>query len=119
MIAVRVFDRIFSNQPALKKSIKAIAGFMQRRGTVDGLPVRHGHNLEVRHGYFGGCYGRPTPEGRQALETFRDQEGIKLELTYTAKTAAAFMDAAKTMPGPLLFWNTYSSADLSQWIEKE
>ena len=118
VIAVRVFDRMFSNLPALKKAVTAIAGYMQRRGSAAGLPARTGDNLEIRHGYFGGRYGRPTPAGHKALEAFREHAGIKLELTYTAKAAAAFLEAAREMPGPLLFWNTYSSADLSRWIGK-
>jgi D-cysteine desulfhydrase len=46
-----------------------------------------------------------------------DREGIALDPTYTAKTFAALYDFIKT-PGhdkePVLFWHTYSSADMTK-----
>ena len=44
---------------------------------------------------------------------------ITLEPTYTAKTFAAFLAVARsnTDKGPLLFWNTFSSVDLSALAE--
>jgi D-cysteine desulfhydrase len=72
-------------------------------------------NLKVLHGYFGGRYGRPTRKGSQAIEAFESEDGIRLEHTYTGKAAAAFLDAARRTKDPLLFWNTYSSADISKW----
>jgi len=45
-----------------------------------------------------------------------EKEGIALDPTYTAKTFAAVLDHWKKSPeggGPLLYWHTLNSADLS------
>jgi len=67
--------------------------------------------------YVGEGYGCATRECRDALALMNDREGIALDPTYTAKTFAALCDFIKT-PGhekePILFWNTYSSADMTK-----
>ena len=67
-------------------------------------------------GYVGDGYGCATKECRDALALMNDREGITLDPTYTAKTFAALCDFIKT-PGhekePILFWHTYSSADMT------
>ena len=49
-------------------------------------------------------------------------EGIRLDLTYTAKTMAAMLDFIKRHPevssAPVLFWNTYNSVDFMEIIRK-
>jgi D-cysteine desulfhydrase len=77
-------------------------------------------DIHIIHDFFGGEYGRITPEGKEALELMQRTEGIKLELTYTAKTLAGLLDFIKRHPelnnAPLLFWNTYNGVDLTQTI---
>jgi len=67
--------------------------------------------------YVGEGYGCATRECRDALALMNDREGIALDPTYTAKTFAALCDFIKT-PGhekePILFWNTYSSVDMTK-----
>ena len=67
--------------------------------------------------YVGEGYGCATIECRDALALMNDREGIALDPTYTAKTFAALYDFIKT-PGhdkePVLFWHTYSSADMTK-----
>jgi len=64
---------------------------------------------------YGGGYGHPTEAGRSAQRLAEDTEGIRLEPTYTAKTLAGLLEHGRrnTFRGPLLFWNTFNSADLS------
>ncbi len=64
---------------------------------------------------YGGGYGHPTEAGRSAQRLVEEAEGIRLEPTYTAKTFASLLEHGrrKTFPGPLLFWNTFNSVDLS------
>ena len=68
--------------------------------------------------FFGGEYGRVTPEGVAAVELIKKTEGIKLETTYTGKALAAMLDFVKkdkSLNGaPVLFWNTYNSVDFSK-----
>ena len=66
--------------------------------------------------FFGGEYGLPTAEGNRAQRLFRDQEGIILDSTYTAKTCAALLDFMKDpwqTKEPVLYWHTYNSRDMS------
>lgn len=63
--------------------------------------------------YYGEGYGVATTKGQQAIHLFKEQ-GILLEQTYTGKAAAAFIDQLSQRSGPVLFWNTYNSRDMSQ-----
>jgi D-cysteine desulfhydrase len=70
----------------------------------------------INQAQFGRGYGHPTPTGRAALALLADTEGLQLDLTYTAKTFAGLIEhiGAELDQGPLLFWHTYNSVDLSQ-----
>ena len=65
--------------------------------------------------HLGAGYGHPTDEGRSALALMSETEDISLDITYTAKTFGALLGHVKTHPvdGPVLFWNTFNSVDLS------
>ncbi|MDD5398557.1 MAG: pyridoxal-phosphate dependent enzyme [Dehalococcoidia bacterium] len=79
-------------------------------------------DFDLEPGFFGGEYGRVTPEGRAAVDLIKKTEGIGLETTYTGKTLAAMLDFIKKGGSPdgapLLFWNTYNSVDYSETIKK-
>lgn len=62
--------------------------------------------------YFGEGYGVATKKGVLASQKFQ-AVGIKLEQTYTAKAAAAFLDLLERHQSPVLFWNTYNSRNMS------
>ncbi len=67
--------------------------------------------------YLGDGYGCATDKCLRAMELLRDREGIALDPTYTGKAAAALLDFIAE-PGhakePVLYWHTYSSADLAE-----
>lgn len=65
----------------------------------------------MRGEWYGDGYGVPTAAGQQALVAFQEQ-GFTLEATYTAKAAAAFLQALQSGDQPLLFWHTYNSRPL-------
>ena len=67
--------------------------------------------------YFGDGYGVATKAGVAAIERFA-AEGIKLEQTYTGKAAAAFLDALQQSDDNCLFWNTYNSRGMSQYLQR-
>ncbi|MFA5400944.1 MAG: pyridoxal-phosphate dependent enzyme [Dehalococcoidia bacterium] len=79
-------------------------------------------DFDLEQDFFGGEYGRVTPEGRAAVDLIKKTEGIKLETTYTGKALAAMLDFIKKGRSPdgapLLFWNTYNSVDYSETIKK-
>jgi D-cysteine desulfhydrase len=83
-------------------------------------------DITIRHpaiftNYLGGGYGSPTRAGGQADRLMQAKEGIKLDPTYTAKTVAAVLDYCRTHQenrGPVLYWHTYNSVDLSARTQK-
>ena len=118
VVAVQVIARLIANRPRLMMLTSSTAHYLTSRGDQTARPASIGRNLEVRQGYVGPGYGHPTEEAERAVEVFMKEEGVKLEFTYTGKAAAAFLAEAKTNTAPLLFWNTYSSADISSWVKK-
>jgi D-cysteine desulfhydrase len=78
------------------------------RASVD--PAR----LRLPREWLGAGYGHPTPEGERARAILKSAAGIELEDTYTGKTLAAVLALreAGDLTGPILFWNTFSSAPL-------
>ncbi len=70
--------------------------------------------------YFGGGYGVPTQAGSTVGRLVKKKEGIALDPTYTAKTFAAVFDYCRNRgrdSGPVLYWHTYNSVDLSTQAE--
>ncbi len=66
-------------------------------------------NIDNRH--LGRGYALPTQEGKRVLSLAREQAGLELELTYTAKALAALAaDAQKFGGQPVLFWNTQAAS---------
>jgi 1-aminocyclopropane-1-carboxylate deaminase/D-cysteine desulfhydrase-like pyridoxal-dependent ACC family enzyme len=61
----------------------------------------------------GDGYGHPTDAARDALARFAE-DGVALDLTYSAKAAAGLLDLARRAPPGrrYLLWNTLSSAPL-------
>ena len=75
---------------------------------------------DIRHGYVGEGYARPTRKGREAMLVFRQYADIELDSTYTAKAFAAVIDdAALLRDQVVLFWNTQGTAskDLARATE--
>lgn len=63
--------------------------------------------------YFGNGYGHQTDQAREAASQF-EKMGVRLESTYTAKAAAAFLTIQATTDEPTLFWNTFNSRDMTE-----
>jgi D-cysteine desulfhydrase len=66
--------------------------------------------------YLGDGYGHPTVKGMAAYQRMKENEGIDLDPTYTAKTLAAVLDYCDSKSTPaqtILFWNTYNGVDLT------
>ena len=79
-------------------------------------------DFDLELNFFGGEYGRVTPEGEAAVDLVKKTEDIGLETTYTGKTLAAVLDFVKkdkSLNGaPVLFWNTYNSVDYSETVRQ-
>ncbi|RME27778.1 MAG: pyridoxal-phosphate dependent enzyme [Deltaproteobacteria bacterium] len=117
VVAVRVIDRLVANRPRLLALIGAALGLARSAGDAAAFVQPASDDFEVDHRFIGRGYGHPTPEAERASSIFREA-GITMECTYTAKAAAAMLDAARQERGPLLYWHTLSSADISGWVER-
>jgi len=72
--------------------------------------------LHVLVDFFGGQYGLPTIEGKEAIDLIEKTDKIKLDLTYTGKTFSALLAFVREKKMELvgktiLFWNTLNSID--------
>ncbi|MAQ17209.1 MAG: hypothetical protein CMN30_20745 [Sandaracinus sp.] len=77
--------------------------------------ARLGSTLEVDGRWLGWGYGRETAAGKRAVDEFRAKAGFELDTTYSAKGAAAFLEAIRRPGGgPTLFWSTKSTAPLPE-----
>ena len=62
----------------------------------------------------------PSAAGIDAHRLMKEKQGIELEPTYTAKTFAAVLEYCRSRQrgrGPVLYWHTYNSVDLSAQAE--
>jgi len=74
-----------------------------------------GKYLRVDGNELGPGYGFATDAGRRASELLARSAELRVDSTYSAKAAAAFVRAAREKrEGPLLFWSTKSSAPLPE-----
>ncbi|MDX9721505.1 MAG: pyridoxal-phosphate dependent enzyme [Myxococcota bacterium] len=114
VIGVRVVDRFLTNTAAVKVLAARALRVLMTAGVK--LPARKllMRPVVLEHTQFGPGYGEPTREAIDALSALEQSDGIRLETTYTAKTLAAWMAAARSgnAEGPSLFWNTFNSQPL-------
>ena len=68
--------------------------------------------LDLRTDFFGAGYGAATARGVRAMARFAAAGGPRLDVVYSAKSAAAALELAAAGAGPVLFWATKSSAPL-------
>jgi 1-aminocyclopropane-1-carboxylate deaminase/D-cysteine desulfhydrase-like pyridoxal-dependent ACC family enzyme len=96
---------------------KTVSRLMKRtyrylRRASDEVPLIQLRAINLNDGHFGRGYGHATDEGDAAMELFK-RRGIVLESTYTAKTAAAVLQACQRNPEEtILYWHTFNSADV-------
>ena len=115
VVGVQVAPSAFANPKALLRLARKSLKLMQRHDrsvpkvelTLADFPVERGH--------YGPGYGHPTPACREAIQFMSEREEIFLDPTYTGKTFGALLARVSTeaSEGPVLFWNTLSSVDLT------
>jgi 1-aminocyclopropane-1-carboxylate deaminase/D-cysteine desulfhydrase-like pyridoxal-dependent ACC family enzyme len=116
VVAVRVVDRVACNARKVSSLVEAITRRLappDEKARPAPLP-----RWRVEHDFFGGAYGRATPQSDEAVARAA-KVGLKLEPTYTGKTMAALVADAQAgrLDGKrVLFWNTYSGVDLAPLV---
>ena len=115
LIGVRVAHAPFAGPRAVLRLARSTSNFMRRHSP--GIPALRLSlaDITVDRAYYGPGYGHPTETAREAISLMQDAEGIPLEVTYSGKAFAALLESVRTrsIEGPVLFWNTFNSVDLS------
>ena len=118
VIGVRVVPKLVTNQIVVAAHANRAVRYF--RALDPNFPsIRFGAaQVRLLDDYFGREYGRPTPEGKQAIDALREQEDLILDPTYTGKTFAGLADFVKkqgSVDEPIIFWHTYNRMDLAPY----
>jgi D-cysteine desulfhydrase len=90
---------------------------MQRGGEFQNFAYQPRFKLVTKHA--GPGYGEPSSEGVEATKLAKKYEKLTLEPTYTAKTLAGVISYIRRGgKGPILYWHTFNSVDLSPIADK-
>ena len=101
----------------LTSLIQSTLKLMQRGETFQNFAYQPRFELVIEHAGKG--YGEPSTEGVEATQLAKEHETLTLEPTYTAKTlAGAISYIRKGGKGPILYWHTFNSVDLSPLANK-
>ena len=119
VIGVRTAPGLAANPLQVVRLAKNTLKLLRRADPTIPLVEFTRRDAPMNRAQFGRGYGHPTPTGRAALALLEETDGLQLDLTYTAKTFAGLIEhiGAELDQGPLLFWHTYNSVDLSQTAE--
>jgi len=120
LIGVRVTDLRMTNEKNTAKMINQTIRYL--KSLSDSFPKFEikPEDLEINHDYAGLCYGSVTEKGLEAVDILKRTHDIQIETTYTAKAFACMIDdikAGRVGGESILFWNTYSSVDLSHIVQ--
>lgn len=108
--AVRITSRIVTNERVLARLIRGAETVLRRHGVESNVAEEAINSVELLHTYIGRGYGHETPAGAAATASF-EQLGLHLDPTYTAKAAAAMIEAGSASDETILFWQTLSAAE--------
>lgn len=120
IIGVRIVPHVIASEKKIAKLTNNICSLLRKYDHNIPPTVFRPEDIHIIHDFYGGEYGRATPEGKKALDLLWTTEKIRLELTYTAKTVAAMLAYIKNNPDikndTSLYWHTYNGVNLSNII---
>lgn len=119
IIGVRVIDRLLAN-PVITATLANRTGKLLREAGIE-VPRIWPNEVEIVDNQIGPGYGEETPQGLEAMAKAEEFAHLELDPTYTAKAFAGLVATARESRLPLkriLFWQTLSSADLTELVEK-
>jgi 1-aminocyclopropane-1-carboxylate deaminase/D-cysteine desulfhydrase-like pyridoxal-dependent ACC family enzyme len=119
VVSIRVADEKVANAKKFAALFRRANFFLHSADPSFPLFEISGHDVNLRHDFFGQRYAQYTEDGQEAVAMMA-RERFMLEGTYTGKAFAALMHDAKQ--GDLgdkvvLFWNTANSRDFSDGIK--
>ena len=108
--AVRVSSTRYVSPARLERLFDQTAALLRSRDASFPALRLSKERVVIVHHAAGPGYALPTTAAREAATWFGAKTGLPLDLTYTAKTAAAMLREAPTWNGKVvLFWNTYDA----------
>jgi 1-aminocyclopropane-1-carboxylate deaminase/D-cysteine desulfhydrase-like pyridoxal-dependent ACC family enzyme len=111
IVGVRVVPASIANVWSLSRLVEGATRLLADAGVPAPEARAVVDRVELLGGYIGNGYGHPTDAGARSTAWF-DGHGLRLDPTYTAKTASAVLDRlARSAGGVLLYWHTLSSAE--------
>jgi len=118
LIPVRIIDEKFYSEKRFIEHFTETVSFL--KSLDPSFPVVElTEDIGVVNDFLGKGYAHFTGEGTEALNLMEQNEGIKLDGTYTGKTVAALINDARKQDlrdKVVLFWNTLNSRDFSDII---
>ncbi len=112
VVAVRVNSETRINPQNYAGLMNATAALLHQADPGISIRAYAPEDTRIEEGYYGADYAMFTEEGVRAANFMRKTYGIALDGTYTGKTFAALLDAARAEENrgkALLFWNTLNS----------
>jgi D-cysteine desulfhydrase len=100
VMAVRVVEFPLTSGPATMLLARRTLALLRAKGLQAPSGFRL-DGLELVHGFLGAGYGHDTPAAARAVHIAREQLGLSLEPTYTAKALAACLHRLRASPSPL------------------
>jgi D-cysteine desulfhydrase len=99
---------VLRNAGSVRALLARLTGVAEiRRLKLDGFTVTHS--------WRGPGLGRPSAAGAEAADRAWDDEGLRLDPVYTAKTMAAALALCRQgSPGPVLYWHTWNARELPE-----
>jgi D-cysteine desulfhydrase len=120
IVGVRVSTQVIPCETNTAKLANNMNKLLHKYDPAIPLAIFNPDEIHIIHDFYGGAYGKATPEGEEARDLLWKTDKLSLELTYTGKTVAAMLDYIKKHPemnnDPVLYWHTYNGVDLSKII---
>lgn len=120
IIGVRVSEPIVANKKNIIKMANKTLKYISKYTKSTSFNFVNNNDLEVLTSYLGKGYGYSIPQLDEIISFLRENENIKLDPTYTAKTMLALTDFVRNSDKKynILFVNTLNSVDFTTEIEK-
>lgn len=122
IVAAQVVDARFASPQKLERLIGQTRKFLGRidpaLGRVGGRAMER---VEIRAGFFGDEYGRPTPQTKEAIARFTAGGGLRADTAYSGKALACLyhdLDQGRLKDQAALFWHTFNANPLPPGVRR-
>ncbi len=119
IIAVRVLEARFASPWLLRRLYRDTSAFLHKLDPSFPKSDCRLEDLEIRNEFLGDGYAQFTAKDVESAKLMRENCGIIMNGTYSAKAFSALVDDARKgvlKDETVLFWNTYNSRDLSSIV---